>query len=155
LETSSFAVLHQIDNILQNTGLYGYDGKYQRFANDGEPIDTMTVTGLAGSVDGKYLVGSRGEITDEYEDGTYAYKCVGYLMKKTGNTGKFNQEEYVLNSRKEKILIDNDGYLRKETPVYNASKRVIGYTYTFVDADGNESDTPVVRVDNNGNIIQE
>ena len=155
LETSSFAVLHQVDNILQNTGLYGYDGKYQRFANDGEPIDTMTVTGLAGSVDGKYLVGSRGEITDEYEDGTYAYKCVGYLMKKTGNTGKFDQEEYVLNARKEKILIDNDGYLRKETPVYNSAKRVTGYTYTFVDADGNESETPVVRVDNNGNIIQE
>ena len=155
LETSSFVVMHQIDNILQNEGLFGYDGKYQRYANDGEPVDTMTVTGLEGSLDGKYLVASRGAITDEYEDGTYAFKRVGYLMKKTGRTGKFNQEEYVLNSRKEKILVDNDGYLRKETPVYNASKRVIGYTYTFVDADGNESDTPVVRVDNNGNIIPE
>lgn len=155
LETSSFAVLHQIDNILLNPGLFGYDGKYQRFANDGEPVDTMTVTGLSGSVDGKYLVASRGAITDEYEDGTFAYKRVGYLMRKTGKSGKFDQEEYILNSRNEKILIDNDGYLRKETPVYNDAKRVTGYTYTFVDADGNESDTPVVRVDSNGNNIQE
>ena len=155
LETSSFAVLHQIDNILENSGLFGYDGKYQRYADDGEPIDTMTVTAGAGLVDGKYLVASRGEITDEYEDGTFAYKRVGYLMKQTGKTGKFNQEEYVLNARKEKILVDNDGYLRKETPIYNSAKRVTGYTYTFVDADGNESETPVVRVDNNGNIIQE
>ncbi|MBO5710192.1 MAG: hypothetical protein J6R62_01525, partial [Rikenellaceae bacterium] len=155
LETSSFAVVHQIDDILQNSGLFGYDAKYQRFANDGEPIDTMTVAGLEGPIDGKYLVASRGDITDEYEDGTFAYKRVGYLMKQTGKEDKFEKEAYILNSRKEKILIDNDGYLRKETPIYSDSKRVIGYTYSFVDADGNESETPVVRVDSNGNIIQE
>ena len=155
LETASYAVLHQINNILENKGLYGYDGTYKRFANDGELVDTMRVSGMQGSLDdGRYLVADKGTILDELSDGSYAYKRIGFLMRKTSNDNRMKWEEYVLNSRNEKVLIDNDGYLRKEVPNYEDDK-VVSYSYPFADADGNTSSIPVLKVDNEGRFVSE
>jgi hypothetical protein len=152
LETASYAVLHQIDNILENKGLFGYDGNYKRFANDGELVDSMAVTGLTGSLDnGKYLVANCGTILEENSDGSYSYKKIGYLMKKTSSSDKMDMEEYVYSKRNEKILIDNDGYWRKK--VASDEGKSVTYTYLYVDENGNESETPAAKVDNNGNII--
>ena len=152
LETASYAVLHQIDNILENKGLFGYDGNYKRFANDGELVDSMAVTGLTGSLDnGKYLVANCGTILEENSDGSYSYKKIGYLMKKTSSSDKMDMEEYVYSKRNEKILIDNDGYWRKK--VVSDEGKSVTYTYLYVDENGNESETPAAKVDNNGNII--
>jgi hypothetical protein len=72
-------------------------------------------------------------------------------MKKTSSSDKMDMEEYVYSKRNEKILIDNDGYWRKK--VASDEGKSVTYTYLYVDENGNESETPAAKVDNNGNII--
>lgn len=148
IETSSFAVIHQIDKAMLNSGLIGYDGMFRRYARDGEFIDTMRVVGGKGSVAGDadafadncYLVARlRNNVVVTDTLGNESYKCVAYLMKPTGRDGKMDKEEYVLDANGEKILINNDGYLIKEKITTNSRGDILKIEYKFVDKDGNTS----------------
>lgn len=167
IETSSFAVIHQVDKILLNSALFGYDGKFCRYANNGELVDTMKVSGVStGYVGDKYLVGSVRDIVVEDAEGNDTYKRVAYLMKPiAGSSDIFNMEEYVLDANNSKILITNDGYRVAEIVKTNSKGVVISVTYKWADKDGNytytdeadgkekEYDTPQVRYNNDGSII--
>lgn len=145
IETSSFATVHQIDSCLLNSDIVGYDGKFRRYADDGEPIDTMTVVGINGPHAGKFIVGNVGMFEMPNEDGTESYKRLGYIMRKTGSTNKMSMEEYVVNESGEKILIDNSGYLCEK--VYDEATGKHSYGYV-VDENGSR-----VRVNSNGQVI--
>lgn len=171
IETSSFAVIHQVDKVLLNSGLFGYDGKFCRYANNGELVDTMRVSGRNNGYinldQNYYLVGSVRDIVVEDAEGNDTYKRVAYLMKPiAGSSDIFNMEEYVLDDNNSKILITNDGYRVAEVVKTNSKGVVISITYkwadkdgkyTYLDADGKEKeyDVPQVRYNNDGSIIAE
>ncbi len=154
IETSAFSVIHQIDRVLLADGFMGYDGRFLRYAVDGEPVDTMTVVGApdgAGLLEGnKYLVANRRNVVMTDADGNQSYKRVAYLMKPiSGSTNPHTQEEYVLDANDEKILITNDGYLVKETPAPGGK-----FTYEFIDEQGNADAGVLVQVNNLGEVIR-
>lgn len=162
IETSSYAVLHQVDKTLLNAGLLGYDGNFRRFANGGELVDTMTVADGKGTHDGKYIVGQRSNIIVTDEEGNDTYKRVAYLMKKIANsTDNMNKEEYVLDENGQPILITNDGVRVAEIVKKNNSGKVLSVEYKFadatgsyLDAEGNEYDEPQVWYNNDGTTFK-
>ena len=156
IETSSFAVLHQVDKALLNGGLLGYDGKFCRYSNGGQLVDTMAVAGGKGSleIDGKnvYLVGQRDNIVVTDAEGYETYKRVAYLMKKNENsTSNMDMEEYVLDEGGNPILITSDGARVAEIIKKNASGKVLSVEYKFADAEGNYS---YKTTDENGKEVE-
>ncbi len=118
IETSSFAVVHQIDNVLYNRSLFGYDGNFCRFAPDGEIVNVWNGVSVPVSY-------NEADSTTTYEDQNYTIgeakyktankKKTGYLLKPMANPTKFAKEEYVIkavnDSTDTKILITQDGFL--------------------------------------------
>lgn len=155
ISTSSFVAIHQIDRALMSNSYLGYDGRFLRYAPDGELVDTMTVANApanAGNVTidevNKYLIADCGEIEQVDANGNATTKRIGYLMQPIKDaTSAYAREEYVLDSNDEKILITEDGYIIKELVDESDEKY-----YDFVDKDGNVG-TPV-KVDNNGSVIE-
>ncbi len=162
IETSSFAVLHQVDKALLNGGLLGYDNKFCRYADNGELVDTMTVAGGKGFIDGKYLVGQRNNIIVTDAEGYETYKRVAYLMKKVeGSTDNMNMEEYVLDEGGNSILITSDGARVAEVIKKSASGKILSIEYKFadatgsyVDAEGKEYAEPQVWYNNDGTTFE-
>lgn len=160
IETSSFAVLHQVDKVLLNAGVLGYDGMFRRYADAGEFIDTMTVAVGKGFIDGKYLVGFRNNIVVTDDEGYDTYKRVAYLMKKIeGSTDNMNKEEYVLDEGGNKILITSDGARVIEIAIKVG--KTMRYEYKWSDAQGNYKDAdgkeyiePQVWYNNDGTLIE-
>lgn len=113
ITTSSFAVIHQIDSALYNTGILGYDGRFRRFATDGELVDQIFV----GEEKVPYLIGYRNSLIFDTAEGE-KYQKTGYIMKPSANKTKLSQEEYVTRTAEDgteaKILITEDGYLINE-----------------------------------------
>ena len=111
ISTSSFAVLHQIDKALYNSGVIGYDGRFRRFAEDGELVDEIEV----GAAKTKYLIGYRNSMLFETAEGE-VYQKTGYIMKKKPESEwtAMSREEYVFRADTAKILITEDGYLINE-----------------------------------------
>ena len=107
ITTSSFAVIHQIDSALYNSGVLGYDGKFRRFADDGELVDQIQVG------NDTYLIGYRNSLIFDTAEGE-VYKKTGYIMKPSANKTKLSQEEYVFRADTAKILITEDAYLINE-----------------------------------------
>lgn len=132
IETSAFAVIHSVNKVLLSSNVMGYDGFFKRFADDGEPIDTMTVTAESEI----YLVASCGLV-----EINGAYKRIGYLMKENENPSDdiYSKEAYVLTEDNSKMLITNDGFLIKQvSETLNsgmANESTIKY-YVFIDDDG-------------------
>ena len=107
ITTSSFAVIHQIDKALYNSGVIGFDGKFRRFAPDGEVVDQMKVG------DETYLVGYGKNIEYNTAQGKM-YKKTAYIMKPSANKTKLSEEEYVYRATADstyKIRITEDAYL--------------------------------------------
>ena len=111
ISTSSFAVIHQIDKALYNTGVIGYDGRFRRFATDGELVDEIEV----GAEKTKYLIGYRNSMLFETAEGE-VYQKTGYIMKKKPESEwtPMSREEYVFRADTAKILITEDGFLINE-----------------------------------------
>ena len=120
IETSSFAVIHQIDKALYNSNVLGYDNRFLRFAKGGEPVEKMDIA-VPVSYDeandvtvyenAEYLVGKAKNFLVDTDHGR-VHMGTGYLMKKLENGGnKFEQEDYVLLGDTAKILITDAGYL--------------------------------------------
>ena len=102
IRTSSFAVSHLVDNALCFKSLYGYDGKVQRFATGGEPIDTLTIAEGEGSYNGKYLLAKSAQhFTSSITGVEREYVTAGYLVATT--------EAYVKDGNN-LILITADGF---------------------------------------------
>ena len=80
VKSSSFAVLHPIDGALLNKSMFGYDGRFKRFASDGPVVDSEANGAL---VDTMYVDGT-GAV--EVGDSTY------YLVAKLGNLKLKNAE---------------------------------------------------------------
>lgn len=119
IATSSFAVVHQINDVLYNSGLFGYDGKFRRFAKDGELVDSMTVASVptydataaaTTYAPAGYRVGKAGKYLVETEFGA-DYIETAYLMKDNGSKDHFVQEDYILLGDTAKILITENGHL--------------------------------------------
>ena len=111
ISTSSFAVIHQIDKALYNSGVIGYDGRFRRFATDGELVEEIEV----GAEKTKYLIGYRNSMLFETAEGE-VYQKTGYIMKAKNESEwtPMSREDYVMRADTAKILITEDGYLINE-----------------------------------------
>ena len=171
IETSSFAVIHQVDRVLLNDGVLGYDGKFRRYADNGEYITLMTVDGVpAGSGfapekygEGKYLVA---HLADELVgDELHSY---AYLMQpiEEGATDKLNMEAYVYDAGNNRILINEEGWRVYQKIHRDTKGKILKIEYLWADENGNHVagigednkelhfTEPQVRYYNNGNIIK-
>ena len=148
--TSSFSVAHLIDNTLKTSYLYGYDGRFKRFAINGELVDAMDVTGNTGDglceVNGKncYLVA---RVDDSH----------GYLMiPRNGAFNKLTREDYKYDNDGdgvgdgELICIDKEGFrvIREVKTDSKTKKEVVTYKY-YLDEDENK-----LKYANNGTVIE-
>lgn len=169
IETSSFSVLQPIDRVLLVPSLYGYDGRFVRFATTGEQVDTMFVAGgkegQAGSdkngnkfSDDCYLVARCGKTNVVLPDGTIEKNEKGkdklheiaYLMKPktSGQVLNIEEEEFVTGVDRTPWIITRDGYLVKIETDEDGNKY---YAYdTIKDDAGNLCRK---KVNNKGGII--
>ena len=156
IATSSFAVMHSIDKALLNEGLFGYDGRFQRFAETGELVDVMYVDGVRGSVtmaDGSapYLVANFGYQTMMNQAGQEVKMRLAYLMQPISEGDSdydaYTREKLVLDSKGNKILITSEGFMVTQ-------KKASGNTYyDYVTEPAEEGYEYILKVDNDGNII--
>ncbi len=103
-EASSYAVLQPIDGALYNESMFGYDGRFKRFANNGASVDTMYVDGT-GSVEiggrNYYLVANAGNIRVVGTNGVEEIHKAGYLMQPIGT----DDEEFDASLTHESLVI--------------------------------------------------
>ncbi len=119
IETSAFAVIHQIDKALYNSNVIGYDGRFNRFGKDGELVDKAQIpvpvsydeaTDKVVYNNAEYLLGKSTSYLVETDNGRRRMST-GYLMKENGSIGRYEREEYVLLGDTAKILITDAGHL--------------------------------------------
>ena len=158
IETSSFAVVQPIDRALLNDGLFGYDGRFRRFATTGELVDIMYVDGVDGSITMKdntrpYLVAELGYTTMLNKDGVEQRMRLVYLMTPITEADEaYNEahtrEKLVLDADGNKILITSEGY------VVTAKKDEDGKVYyDYVTEPAEDGTEYIIKVDNNGNVV--
>lgn len=163
IATSSFSVIQPIDRVLLNESLFGYDGRFARFATNGCRVDTMYVkggaAGKAGFGNDCYLVADAGRVPrstkarqqlKELENVELAYLMQPLAETDENYNSKISLETLVYDADKTPILITKDGYrvVRKE----DAKKAVYYEYYTKKDDKGNEY---IIKVDNAGDVIEE
>ena len=167
IETSSYSVIQPIDRPLLNSGLYGYDGKFRRFATNGHLVDTLAVQGGAGGNapgfggDNCYLVARRGALdvivgktSGKNPKDSLVRVDAAYLMKEltqeAANWDKdFTREELVMVDEAP-VLISAEGLLLVET--FNSKDKTYSYKYaTKQNAEGQECR---IRVNNSGEEIE-
>ena len=136
IETSSFAVVHEVDNALLNSGLIGYDGMFRRYADEGGLIDKVNISGddyiveHLGNNDITIQINAETETADVVESSLY------YIMRQTGGNDKLNKEEYILDENGNRMLIDNRGYWCAK--VYDEETSAYYYKYVSgYDEEGN------------------
>ena len=144
MEKSSFSVIHSIDKALLHEGLFGYDGRFCRYADAGEPVVMMDVDG------NDYLVASYGNVVMPDKAGAERKMKLAYLMKPLNEgdeayNSKHTRETYLLNADGEKYLITEEGLLVRIAGT-DEDDNVL---YEYVVEDGN-----MLKVDNNGNVIE-
>lgn len=157
IATSSFAVIHSLDKALLNDGLFGYDGRYQRFAATGEFVDVMNVDGVEGAVtlkDGSkpYLVANFGYQTMKNQAGEEVRMRLAYLMQPISESDaeydEYTRERLVLDAEGNKILITSEGFIATQ------KKGDDGKYYDYVTETDEEGKEYMLQVDNNGNVIK-
>lgn len=157
IATSSFAVLHSIDRALLNDGLFGYDGRFQRFAATGEFVDVMNVDGIEGAVtleDGSkpYLVANFGHKTMKDKAGNEVLMRLAYLMQpidaSDSDYDEYTHEKFVLDAEGNKILITSEGFMAVEKK--DADGKYYDYVTEPAEEEGYEY---LLQVDNYGNVI--
>lgn len=152
ISTSSFAVLQPIDKVLLNDGLFGYDGRFRRYSEDGALVDTMTVAGIDGSVvvgdKSPYLVANHSNVKMTDLSGVERIMRVAYLMAPISEgdaswDSSLTREVLVLDGT-EKLLINDEGMLVK----FDKNEDDITVC-DYVVVDGNR-----LKVDNAGNVVE-
>lgn len=163
--SSSFTVLQPIDGVLLNKSMFGYDGRFKRFAKNGATVDTMYVDGTgAVEVDGEkhYLVATIGNIKITDIEGAQEVHKAGYLMEPI-NEG---DEEYDASLTREKLVYERKvvGGVYKDFEVIVTDEglgveavkdnkgNVTSYKYATVEKDGF---IYMVRYNNDGTVKEE
>ena len=139
--SSSFSVLQPIDGYLMNKSMFGYDGRFKRFAKNGADVDTMYVDGTgAVTVDGRkyFLVAKYGDIRIAGTDGVQEVHKAGLLMKVIDQSDAEYDDmltrEKLIVSESQNVLITDEGYGVKE--VKDASGKVVSFEYATKVKDG-------------------
>ena len=140
-ESSSFTVLQPIDGVLYNESMFGYDGRFKRFAKNGLVADTMYVDGTGAlELDGRnyYLVAKLGNISIADKDGVQEIHKAGYLMKTIAEgdseyDASLTREKLIV-SQSQNILVTDEAFWVKE--VKNSKGVVVSYEYNTVEKDG-------------------
>ena len=153
-ESSSFTVLHPIDGVLLNESMFGYDGRFKRFAKTGATVDTMYVDGTgAVAVDGRnyYLIAKLGNIKIAKTDGVQEIHKAGYLMKTLPEThsdydASLTREALIV-SESQNILVTDEGYWVKE--VKDNKGNVVSYEYVTKEENGS---TYMIRYNNDATV---
>ena len=137
--------------------MFGYDGRFKRFAKNGLAADTMYVDGT-GAIehDGRnyYLVAKLGNIKIADKDGVQEIHKAGYLMKTIDESdseydASLTREKLVV-SQSQNILVTDEGLGVKA--VKNNKGVVVSYEYATVEKDGY---VYMVRYGNDGKVKEE
>ena len=121
--------------------MFGYDGRFKRFAKNGLLADTMYVDGT-GAIDvagrNYYLVAKLGNIKLAGKDGVQENHKAGYLMKTIGEgDSEYNASltrEKLIVSQSQNVLVTDEGFGVKE--IKNNKGVVVSYEYATVEKDG-------------------
>ena len=166
IATSSFAVVHSIDKVLYNRGMFGYDGKFRRFAKDGEIVDKINIAVPTNYIEAndsivyaekEYTIGQAKAFMMNTADGEI-YQKTGYLMKDLATAeSKFVKEDYILLGDTAKILITDTGFL---IDTLGTGENKIRFLWTnlqplSVDTLGNVSPDSIVTVLPDGTFVNE
>ena len=163
--SSSFSVMQPIDGVLLNESMFGYDGRFKRFAKNGATVDTMYVDGTGAiEADGLnyYLVATIGNIRIADVDGVQEIHKVGYLMEPIAE----GDDEYDASLTREKlitvrkvvggvyknleVLVTDEGF-GVEAVTDNKGK-VLSYKYATIEKDGF---IYMVKYNNDGTVKEE
>ena len=156
--SSSYTVLQPIDGALLNESMFGYDGRFKRFAKNGRTVDAMYVDGTgAVEVDGKkcYLVATVGNIKiADAIDGVQEIHKAGYLMKVIDESDSeydnYLTREKLIVKESQNVLVTDEGLWVKE--VKNNKGVVVSYEYATVEKDGF---VYIIRYNNDGSVKEE
>ena len=154
--SSAYTVLQPIDGALLNESMFGYDGRFKRFAKNGAPVEVMYVDGTGSiEVDGEkhYLVASVGNIKITNLEGVQEIHKAGYLMR----TIDESDSEYDVSLTREKllvkesknILVTEEGFWVKEIETKVSGKTVMSYEYNIIEEAGRRY---MVKLNNDGSI---
>ena len=156
IETSSYAVLQPIDRALLNSSLFGYDGRFKRYAVTGECVDTMYVAGgQNGALGGNcYLVAKAGRVPRSTKDQAQPQELenveMAYLMQSIDETheswnSSIAREVLVCDENELPILITRDGY--RITRTEDTRNKTVAYNFYTVTEAGKKY---MIKVDNAG-----
>ena len=155
--SSSYTVLQPIDGVLLNESMFGYDGRFKRFAKNGATVDTMYVNGTGAiEFDGRnyYLVAKRGNIKIADVDGVQEIHKAGYLMKVIDEGDSeydaMMTREKLIVKESQNVLVTDEGLWVKE--VKNNKGVVVSYEYATVEKDGF---IYMIRYNNDGTVNEE
>lgn len=142
MQRSSFSVIHSIDKALLHEGLFGFDGRFRRYADGGEAVEIMNVDG------NDYLVAVYGTVALPDKAGVERNLKLAYIMKPLSESdaaynSKHTRETYLLDAEDEKILITEEG-LRVKITGEDEDGNIL-YEYVLVDG-------KMQHVDKDGNM---
>ena len=155
--SSSYTVLQPIDGVLLNESMFGYDGRFKRFAKNGVVVDTMYVDNTGDvELDGRnyYLVAKRGNIKIANADGVQEIHKAGYLMRLL-DEGDSEYDAYLTREKlivkdSQNVLVTDEGLGVKE--IKNNKGVVTSYEYATVEKDGF---VYMIRYNNDGTVKEE
>ena len=155
--SSSFTVLQPIDGVLLNESMFGYDGRFKRFAKNGATVDAMYVDGTgAVEVDGEkhYLVATVGNIKITNFEGAQEVHKAGYLMKLIDESdseydASLTREKLIV-SQSQNVLVTDEGLWVKE--IKNNKGVVTSYEYATKEKDGK---LYMIRYNNDATVKEE
>jgi hypothetical protein len=156
--SSSYTVLQPIDSALLNKSMFGYDGRFKRFAKNGRTVDAMYVDGTgAVEFNGQmcYLVATIGNIKiADAIDGVQEIHKAGYLMKVIDESDSeydnYLTREKLIVKESQNVLVTDEGLWVKE--VKNNKGVVVSYEYATVEKDGF---IYMIRYNNDGTVKEE
>ena len=156
--SSSYTVLQPIDGVLLNESMFGYDGRFKRFAKNGRTVDAMYVDGTgAVEFNGQmcYLVATIGNIKiADAIDGVQEIHKAGYLMKVIDESDSeydnYLTREKLIVKESQNVLVTDEGLWVKE--VKNNKGVVVSYEYATVEKDGF---IYMIRYNNDGTVKEE
>ena len=158
--SSSYTVLQPIDGALLNKSMFGYDGRFKRFAKNGRTVDAMYVDGTgAVEVDGKkcYLVATVGNIKiADAIDGVQEVRKAGYLMKVIDESDSeydnYLTREKLIVKESQNVLVTDEGFWVKVIETKVSGKTVVSYEYKTIEEDGI---IYKVKLNNDGSIKED
>ena len=157
--SSSYTVLQPIDGALLNESMFGYDGRFKRFAKNGRTVDVMYVDGTGAiEVDGEqhYLVATVGNIKIADVDGVQDVRKAGYLMKVIDESDSeydnYLTREKLIVKESQNVLVTDEGFWVKVIETTASGKTVVSYEYKTIEEDGI---IYKVKLNNDGSIKED